>query len=140
VLTVHPGAPNVIPGRVDLVAELRGLDSAVLDQVEAAVAGLATEAEATFTPLVRKPPVATDERVAAAFAAVCAERGLPYLVMPSGAGHDAMAMAAICPQGMIFVPSQGGVSHAPAELTTPADCRAGAEVLLAALLRLDETL
>jgi N-carbamoyl-L-amino-acid hydrolase len=137
--TVHPGAPNVIPGRVELVAELRGLDSAVLDEVEAAVERLAAEAGASFRPMVRKPPVATDERVAAAFAAVCEQRGLPHLAMPSGAGHDAMCMAAICPQGMIFVPSQGGVSHAPAEQTAPADCRAGAEVLLDALLRLDRT-
>jgi N-carbamoyl-L-amino-acid hydrolase len=49
-------------------------------------------------------------------------------------------MAAICPQGMIFVPSEGGVSHAPAERSAPADCRAGAEVLLDALLRLDRSL
>jgi hydantoinase/carbamoylase family amidase len=138
--TVHPGAPNVIPGRVELVAELRGLDSAVLDEVEAAVERLAAEAGAAFRAMVRKPPVAVDGRVAAAFAAVCEDRGLPYLSMPSGAGHDAMSMAAICPQGMIFVPSQGGVSHSPAEHTTPADCRAGAEVLLDALLRLDRSL
>jgi hydantoinase/carbamoylase family amidase len=137
---VHPGAPNVIPGRVDLVAEIRGLDSEVLESVEAAIEGLASQSGASFSALIRKPPVAADELVADVFRAVCAERHIPHLTMPSGAGHDAMSMAAICPQGMIFVPSQGGLSHTPAEHTTDQDCVGGAEVLLAALLRLDEAL
>jgi beta-ureidopropionase / N-carbamoyl-L-amino-acid hydrolase len=58
--------------------------------------------------------------------------------LPSGAGHDARSLAAITPSGMVFVPSQGGISHDPAEETAWADCLNGANVLLGAALRLAE--
>jgi N-carbamoyl-L-amino-acid hydrolase len=59
--------------------------------------------------------------------------------MPSGAGHDAQAMATLAPMGMIFVPSVAGISHAPKEFSKPADIVNGANVLLLTLLRLDES-
>jgi N-carbamoyl-L-amino-acid hydrolase len=57
--------------------------------------------------------------------------------MPSGAGHDAQMMAQISPMGMIFVPSIGGISHSPRELTSWDDCARGANILLGAVLELD---
>jgi N-carbamoyl-L-amino-acid hydrolase len=57
--------------------------------------------------------------------------------MPSGAGHDAQMMAQLAPMGMIFVPSVGGISHSPKELTSWTDCANGANVLLHAVLALD---
>jgi len=63
--------------------------------------------------------------------------GLTSRVMPSGAGHDAQAIAMLGPMGMIFVPSLGGISHAPKEFSKPGDIVNGANVLLGALLRLD---
>ena len=57
--------------------------------------------------------------------------------MPSGAGHDAMCIATLAPQGMIFVPSRDGVSHAPGEFTEHEHCVAGARALLGTLLRVD---
>jgi N-carbamoyl-L-amino-acid hydrolase len=57
--------------------------------------------------------------------------------MPSGAGHDAMCVAALCPVAMLFVPSRGGVSHSPREFTEPEHCVNGARVLLGALLECD---
>jgi N-carbamoyl-L-amino-acid hydrolase len=59
--------------------------------------------------------------------------------MPSGAGHDAQEMAAICPIGMIFVPSRGGISHSPLEYSAPEHIAKGADVLLQTMLRLDST-
>ena len=56
--------------------------------------------------------------------------------MPSGAGHDAQALAAITPSGMVFVPSVGGVSHDPSEHTRWEDCVNGANVLLNATVEL----
>jgi N-carbamoyl-L-amino-acid hydrolase len=56
--------------------------------------------------------------------------------LPAGAGHDAQMLARLCPAGMIFTPSAGGVSHNPAEHTAPADLAAGADVLLQVLLAL----
>ncbi len=58
--------------------------------------------------------------------------------MPSGAGHDAQDIARIAPTGMIFVPSVGGISHSPNEFTRPEDMANGANVLLQAILKIDE--
>ena len=60
--------------------------------------------------------------------------------MPSGAGHDAQAMAQLGPMGMIFIPSVGGISHSPKEFSRPKDIVNGANVLLQAVLRADRTL
>ena len=56
--------------------------------------------------------------------------------MPSGAGHDAQMLARVCPSGMVFVPSAGGVSHNPAEHTDDDQLAAGADVLLQVMLEL----
>ena len=58
--------------------------------------------------------------------------------MPSGAGHDAQMAARLCLMGMIFVPSVGGISHSPRELTTWVDCARGADVLLETILLVDK--
>jgi N-carbamoyl-L-amino-acid hydrolase len=62
--------------------------------------------------------------------------GLKHAPLPSGAGHDAQALARICPTGMIFVPSVGGFSHSSKEFTEWEDCVNGANVLLHAALLL----
>jgi len=59
--------------------------------------------------------------------------GLKALRMPSGAFHDAQFIVSLCPTGMIFVPSRGGVSHHPSEYTAPDQLAAGARVLAAVL-------
>jgi N-carbamoyl-L-amino-acid hydrolase len=56
--------------------------------------------------------------------------------LPSGAGHDAQMLARRCPAGMVFVPSRGGVSHNPAELTEPDHLVAGCQVLADVLVDL----
>jgi len=73
-------------------------------------------------------------------AAAAASTGLACQRLPSGAGHDAQAMAAITETAMIFVPSVNGVSHAPEEYSTPEDCANGAQVLLNLLLLADQRL
>lgn len=137
-LRVQPGAPNVIPGYVELDVETRSLRESELDEAEAELAGLAGQSGAEWRQVGRKPPVESDPRLLAALTSACEELGLPYRRMPSGAGHDAMCIAAIAPQAMLFVPSWGGISHSPQEFTSPEQCVNGARVLLAALLKLDE--
>ena len=66
--------------------------------------------------------------------------GLTSKLMPSGAGHDAQAMATLGPMGMIFIPSVGGISHSPKEFSRPEDIVNGANVLLAAVLGADAAL
>ena len=85
---VYPGAPNVIPERVEMIVEIRGLDSAVLDQAESIIAKEAQKLGGRFDPVVEKPPVTADDVVVQAITAGCETLGLPTLTMASGAGHD----------------------------------------------------
>ena len=64
--------------------------------------------------------------------------GFTWYPLPSGAGHDAQAVANIAPVAMIFVPSVDGISHSPEEYSTPQDCANGAQVLLELLLLADD--
>jgi N-carbamoyl-L-amino-acid hydrolase len=139
-LQLRPGAPSVIPGRVDLSVETRGLEEPVLDEAEAELERRAREAGADFGCYSAKPPAMSDPRLVAVLTEACDELGLPFQLMSSGAGHDAMCIAHIAPQAMLFVPSRDGISHSPEEYTDPESCVAGARVLLAALLKLDAIL
>ena len=62
--------------------------------------------------------------------------GYSYKVMPSGAGHDAQFFTDVTPTGMIFIPSIGGVSHAPDEWSNWSDVEKGCNVLLNAVIEL----
>jgi beta-ureidopropionase / N-carbamoyl-L-amino-acid hydrolase len=143
-IRAEPGAPNVIPGRVVLSLEIRDLDAAKIQQVHAAVRAEADKiASARQTPFtfaelkVASVPAPTDERMRRIIADAAGSLGLTHRLMPSGAGHDAQDMTHIAPTGMIFVPSVGGVSHAPREFTSPQDMANGANVLLQTLLAID---
>ncbi len=61
---------------------------------------------------------------------------LRSLKMLSGAGHDAQSMSYICPSGMVFIPSIGGISHSPKEFSRWGDCVNGANVLLHSTMKL----
>ena len=134
---VHPGAPNVIPGRVELGCEVRSLDVDVIEQVEVELRALAERLGGALDRAADTPPARSAERPLEALRAAATVVGQPARELASGAGHDAMSMAAITEQAMLFVPSRDGVSHAPAEDTQPEDCELGANALLAAVLELD---
>ena len=84
----------------------------------------------------RFPPVAFAPRLVERVEAIAGELGFSVRRLPSGAGHDAQVMAAVCPACMIFVPSVGGISHNVEEYTAPSDLVAGADVLLRLVLEL----
>ena len=142
-IQAFPGAPNVIPGRVVCTLELRDLDAAKIASLyarirtEADAIGKATGTTFAYTELHTNHPAPSDPRVRALIAASARELGLSTRVMPSGAGHDAQAIATLGPMGMIFIPSIGGISHSPKEFSTPEDIVSGANVLLHTLLKLD---
>ena len=69
----------------------------------------------TFALFTDNVPAPTAPAIRAMIAASAGELGLTHRTMPSGAGHDAQDLAQICPVGMIFIPSIGGISHAPKE-------------------------
>jgi N-carbamoyl-L-amino-acid hydrolase len=145
-IQAFPGAPNVIPGRVEATLELRDLDDAKVDRLAEQVMAEArkiAEADGTtvsFRLLHANTAAPTDQRVRGPITEAAKARGLSTMVLPSGAGHDAQAMALIAPVGMIFIPSVGGISHSPKEFSTAGDIANGANVLLGTILRLDRAL
>jgi N-carbamoyl-L-amino-acid hydrolase len=139
-----PGAPNVIPGKVVCSLELRDLDAAKIQtlyqkiRVEADQIAKASRVTFDFKELNTNISAPTDPRIRAIIDQSAKELGLTTKQMPSGAGHDAQDMARIGPVGMIFIPSIGGISHSPKEFSRPQDIENGANVLLGAVLRVDQ--
>ncbi len=143
-MELTPGAFNVVPGTATVALEFRSEEIDQLDQLQEALLLRAASEARRFglqleTELVEDiGPVRTGERVRRAIAEASQALGLRTLSLPSGAGHDAQAMAHLCPSGMIFVPSQGGASHSAREFSRWEDCVEGANVLLQAALRLSD--
>jgi N-carbamoyl-L-amino-acid hydrolase len=142
-IQAHPGAPNVIPGRVELSLEIRDLDMAKIDRVFEAIESegrsIAREAGTAidFDPFYVSHAAPTDERFRDVIEKEAKKLELTSLRMPSGAGHDAQSMAKLGPVGMIFIPSLGGISHSPREFSSPEDIVQGINVFLQTLLTLD---
>lgn len=144
-IQAFPGAPNVIPGRVEMSLEIRDLEQAKIDEVFKAVEAAAQDiAAANATSIsfkmidVASEPAPTDPRMRSIIEKATQKMGYSYKIMPSGAGHDAQDMVHLAPTGMIFVPSVGGVSHSPNEYTTPEAMAKGADVLVHTLLDIDQ--
>ena len=142
-IEVTPNSPNVIPGLVRLSVELRDLSPQTLasmaDDIRARAKeiGTTTGTAIEFTRLADAAPAAATPEVQGAIERAATALRLGTTRLPSGAGHDAQMMARLGPMGMIFVPSVGGVSHSPKELTHWDDCANGANVLLHAVLEMD---
>lgn len=142
-LQAVPGAPNVVPGSVVCSLELRDLDEATIvrlfDRIadEARRIGEATGTRFAFEPLHVNVPAPSHPRMRAVIGEAATALGLTSRLMPSGAGHDAQALAQVGPMGMIFIPSIGGISHSPKEYSRPEDIVHGANVLLGAVLAAD---
>ncbi len=143
-IQAFPGAPNVVPGRVACTLELRDLDDRKVQRLydtilkEAQSIGAMNETTFAFHEFVSHESALCDERVRASIGAGATSLGFTTMSLPSGAGHDAQNLARVCPMGMIFIPSIGGISHSPKEYSRPEDITNGAEVLLQAVLAMDE--
>lgn len=143
-IEAFPGAPNVIPGRVEMSLEIRDLEQAKIDAVfalieaRAAMIAEGSDTSISFTYVdVASAPAPTDERMRKVIEDASKALNYSYKYMPSGAGHDAQDMVHLAPTGMIFVPSVGGISHSPNEFTKPDAMAKGADVLAAAILAID---
>jgi N-carbamoyl-L-amino-acid hydrolase len=142
-LEVTPNAANVIPGIVRLTIELRDLSPEKLtrlaERIRLRAAEIARETKTSikFASSSHNAPANAAVEVQRAIERSAGRLGLMTQRMPSGAGHDAQMMAQLSPMGMIFVPSVGGISHSPRELTHWDDCSRGADVLLGTVLEMD---
>jgi N-carbamoyl-L-amino-acid hydrolase len=145
-LNVLPNAANIVPGRVELTIDMRDLSLETLgtmidvlkQRIDAIMANTGTHIE--LRPQHYVEPTLASPAVQAAIAAVCDDLTLSHYAMPSRAIHDAQEIGRFTQMGMIFVPSQAGVSHAEDEYTSPEQCGQGADVLLNTLVALDEQL
>ena len=143
-MEAHPGAPNVVPGRVRFPIELRDIDEGVVMDVlerlrgRAAAIGKEDGTSLSITPFAAEKPAPTDVGVQEEIHRAARGMGLDTIRLPSGAGHDAQNVSRHgIPTGMIFVRSKDGVSHNPEEWTDWDDCARGAEVLYRAVTELD---
>jgi beta-ureidopropionase / N-carbamoyl-L-amino-acid hydrolase len=135
-VAVEPNATNAVPGRVRAWLDARAADQQTLDGLVAAVHGRAVEragrdgTSVTLTAESVTPVVDFDGALAARLGEAL---GKDMPVLPTGAGHDAGILSAHVPTAMLFVRNPTGVSHAPAEHATDADCAAGVAALATVL-------
>ncbi len=134
---VWPDATNVIPGHVQFSIDVRSPDdarrAAAFVDLDARIGAIAAARSVSVS--IAKPhdanAFACDPGVIAGLKKAVEAIGVTPRLLPSGAGHDTMAMGKLCPAGMLFVRCKGGVSHNPLESITVEDCALG----LAALSR-----
>jgi hydantoinase/carbamoylase family amidase len=135
-IAIHPGAPNSVPGRATYSIDIRAPEDAVRAQTVAAITGRLREIaasrdiEITLTQTHDAPATQCAPWLQAQLAGAVAAQNLPIFHLPSGAGHDAMAIAALCPVAMLFVRCKGGISHTPEESITAEDADIAVAVLL----------
>jgi N-carbamoyl-L-amino-acid hydrolase len=142
-ISALPNASNVIAGQVEMIAEWRCVDPALL-------AGIAVEFEEhtrdiaarrglqlSYHMLSDTEPVLVPQEVQRLLLQSAATLGLQTLLLPSGAGHDTNHLAVLAQAGMVFIPSQGGRSHCPEEWSDIEAIVQGTQVLGQALLAFD---
>ena len=142
-IVLDPGAPSIIPGRAEMLFQIRDDDPEVIARLENLLRSMAAEATAQGRCKIAVERIRTGapalmdggiQRTIEAASAACA--GGRSIRMPSGAGHDAQILATIMPSGMLFVPSIGGISHHWNENTDDADIVTGAQVFVESCRRL----
>lgn len=143
-LDVRPGSITTIPGFCRVYIDVRDVDSQRQREAANEVISLAysiarsRQVKVSSELLADTSPVILPVGIRNVLIETATNLGLDYRVLSSGASHDAQMIERICPTGMIFVPSlNSGISHAPAELSRPADIARGTDLLAHTLLRLD---
>lgn len=141
-IAAAPGAANVIPGSVVFTIDIRSGDAARRDEAAVAIldriAGIA-EARGLGFAIERihdLPASPCDPALMDLMDDAVAAEGHPARRLVSGAGHDAMVMAALCPTAMLFIRCRKGISHNPAEHVDAADAEIALRVMLGFIARL----
>ena len=139
-INCHPGAVNVVPGNVQFSLDIRSARDKTRD---AAFAWLTDRFESilnsrdlamSWQEIHKAPSVACSSKWQRTLEKSIADCNLEVLSLPSGAGHDAMAMENITPLGMLFVRCKDGISHHPAESIMVQDVEVAMEVLMTAII------
>jgi N-carbamoyl-L-amino-acid hydrolase len=141
VVRVHPGSRNVIPGAVTFSVDLRHQDAAELAVMDARLraacleVGRSHRVKVDLKDVQYFEPTPFDPALVAMVREQARAAGLPAMDIVTGAGHDAVFIAAVAPTAMIFVPCKDGISHNEIEDAKPEHLEAGCNVLLAAILQ-----
>ena len=141
-----PGAANVIPGAVAFTIDIRSGDGARRDRAAETILAAITEiadGRRLISAIEKVHDLAAspcDPRLMELMDAAIADAGQPVRRLVSGAGHDAMVMAALCPTAMLFIRCRGGISHNPAEHVEPEDADIALRVMLGFIDRLGSRL
>ncbi|MCQ6276910.1 Zn-dependent hydrolase [Bacillus sp. V3B] len=139
-LEVRSGAMNVVPGEIEMKIDIRSSSiesrQRVLDYLCETILLVKNKRhlEIEDNVISMESPVTLSEDLRGDLKDICEERGIPYRIMQSGAGHDAMNMVGLGPVGLIFIPSVDGISHNPNEHTDLEDILYGIDVLESIIL------
>lgn len=135
-LHLSPNAANVIPGSVELSVDIRAIDkekiNSVFEKLTKAITIIKKEDNVDIEMIKELyiAPVNMSKKLITVMEETADKLDYSYMLMNSGAGHDAMIMAGISPTSLIFVPSKGGLSHHPDEWTNYDDLKKGMELIL----------
>jgi N-carbamoyl-L-amino-acid hydrolase len=141
-VSVHPGAVNSVPSRVQLTLDIRDTDvsrrNSIMDALHADIREIEQRRGVRVTEeLVNADqPAQSDPQIVAALEDACVEEGASFRRMVSRAYHDTNFIAPIAPVAMLFVPCRNGVSHRPDEYATPESIALGTRVLARTLAKL----
>jgi allantoate deiminase len=141
-IEARPGASNVIPGDVALSLDVRHLQDArrraAVERLHACALAIAAKRKIVlrWTQVQETNRIACDPRLTALMRAAAREQEPGAPLLPSGAGHDAAALSAVCPVAMLFVRCKGGLSHHPQESVKRTDVAKAVAALEDFVLRL----
>lgn len=141
VLDVQPGGMNVVPGEVEMKIDIRSSSiesrQRVVNRLYQTIASIEQKRQLVIESkeISMEDPAILSSELCESLQRICEAKNLPYRLMQSGAGHDAMNMTGFGPTGLIFIPSENGLSHHPNEHTEIEDILNGIDVLEAAVLQ-----
>jgi len=141
-LTVHPGAINVVPGLVEMLVELCGVNQeSIIECLQDIKDAISTIAEKQHTGVAieiisAEKPVEMNREISDLIEKSCTNIGASYQMKHSGSGHDAINMSRLAPTGMIFVALKNGMSHNSDEYIEYDDIMTGIDVLTETLYQL----
>lgn len=139
-LEVFPNSTNTVPGSVRFTIDLRHPEQEMLARIDGLIRDItkanASPCEASLKLISAAEPVAFPDKIVDMVGQNAEALGLGHMPIASGAGHDAAAIAALAPTGMVFIPCRDGLSHNEAEWAEPEALAAGTRVLAACVTEL----
>lgn len=139
----YPNAFNVVPGRVKMGLDIRGVEKDSIDRIDDEIVKFVDEVckkrnlKYELDNISKAIPVKLDENLKNELSEVATKLGIEHKIMNSGAGHDAMKFWDIAPTGMVFIPCKDGVSHNKAEEIDYEDIILGSKIIFEELKQLN---